>query len=310
MSPSVAPAQSQLRALMHVALIQTNLNADSAWRTGPRMAAHEQQAAWQEIQRAFRAVHNSAPSPHVVLLPELAVPRGRRVSLRRLADSLGAVVIAGFDYRLDYPKREAKNEAVVIIPRSRSNRRRQGQPNPIIVGKTYAAPGESIRLTQAGWTFAEDQTLWLFRGEDIGDFGVAICYDFLDVERAVLYQGQIHTLFIIAYNRDTQSFLYHAESLARTLFCNVVVCNTGFFGGSLAISPYYEPWRRTIYRHDGNNMTTVQVVTLPIQSLDSVQRGSVLLSNPTDPRSKRLFKDLPPGWRTHRVRLRPLNTQV
>jgi predicted amidohydrolase len=295
---------------MHVALIQTNLNADSAWRTGPRMAAYEQQGAWQEIQRAFRALHASAPSPHVVLLPELAVPRGRRGSLRKLADSLDSVVIAGFDYRLDYAKREAMNEAVVIIPRSRAMRRRQGQPNPIVVGKTYAAPGESTRLTQARWTFAADQTLWLFRGEDIGDFGVAICYDFLDVERAVLYQGQIHSLFIIAYNRDTQSFLYHAESLARTLFCNVVVCNTGFFGGSLAISPYYEPWRRTIYRHDGNNMTTVQVVTLPIQNLDSVQRGGVLLSDPTDQRSKRLFKDLPPGWRSHRVRLRPVEATV
>ena len=138
---------------------------------------------------------------------------------------------------------------------------------------------------------------------------MSICYDLMDLDRALLYQGRVHHLFVLAYNMDVESFRYHAESLSRTMFCNVVICNTGFYGGSVAVSPFYEPWRRTIYRHDGNNMLATQVVKLPVKSLDDAQAGIVDRANPADPCSKRLFKNLPPGWTDGKQKL-ALATEV
>ncbi len=296
-------AHVALNESVQVGLIQTNLDADCAWQNGPRMERTEEDRAWEEIRWAFRSFSAVTPKPDVILLPELSVPRGRVGSLRRMAASVGAITIAGVDYRLDSKQKQAFNEAIVIIPGGRSGTHGRRRQSPVIVGKTYAAPAEKNGLAGSGWNFQGHPTLWLFRADDIGNFGVSICYDLMDLDRALLYQGRVHHLFVLAYNMDVESFRYHAESLSRTMFCNVVICNTGFYGGSVAVSPFYQPWQRTIYRHDGNRMLATQVVKLPVKALDDAQSGKIEKSNPTDPCSKRLFKNLPPGWRDAKQKL-------
>jgi hypothetical protein len=102
-------------------------------------------------------------------------------------------------------------------------------------------------------------------------------------------------LVVVAYNRDGESFQHMAESLARTVYCNVVICNTGYHGGSLAITPCYEPWERTVYRHNGNRMLTSQVIQFPVQPLVDAQSGSA---------PPRTWKSLPPGWGSGNAGLR------
>lgn len=297
----IAPVPS-LSEYLHVGLVQTNLDAKSAWRVSPRMEEIEQEKAWEEIRWAFRSFSAADPKPDVILLPELSIPRGRIAGLRKMAGSLGSIVIAGADYRLDRDQKQAFNEALVIIPGRRSANRHY-QP-PITVGKTYPAPLEKSNLAKIGWNFQGHPTQWLFRAHNFGDFGVSICYDLMDLDRALLYQGKIHHLFVLAYNKDVESFRYHAESLSRTLFCNVVICNTGYYGGSLAVSPFYEPWQRTVYRHDGNKMLVTQVVKLPVMALDGAQSDIVEKADPSDPCSNRLFKNLPPGWRDGKQKMK------
>jgi hypothetical protein len=65
----------------------------------------------------------------------------------------------------------------------------------------------------------------------------------------------------------------------------------GFYGGSLAYSPYDKPYKRTIYKHEGN-LYTIQTFELPVKSFNDSQRG--IVDNNLDGEMK--FKNPPPGF--------------
>ncbi|MDX2267515.1 MAG: hypothetical protein NW208_05375 [Bryobacter sp.] len=297
MNPASAQSSTTFREFLNVGLIQTTVDAASAWpkSVGPPMHALEQARAWEEIRWCLRCFRNSHPKPHIILIPELAVPRGRIDDLQRAAMSTGTVVIAGVDYNLDHQKQTVRNEAIVIIPDRWHKSERSWKATSMVVGKTYPARTEEAALQKAGgWRFEKEPHMWVFEAGEAGRFGIAICYDFLDLQRALMYRQQIQHLFVVSYNRDVESFLHMSESLARTIYCNVVVCNTGFHGGSLVVTPYYDPWLRTVYRHNGNQMLAHQVVQLPVASLIEAQNDNA---------PKETFKSLPPGWDPGRMEL-------
>lgn len=74
-------------------------------------------------------------------------------------------------------------------------------------------------------------------------------------------------------------------------FCNVVICNCGHFGGSLAVSPYRLPERRTIYQHAGAQLATAQIIELPVSNLDEHMNRNYPQID-----SVNVFKSLPPGY--------------
>lgn len=289
-----------------VGVIQTSLDADvawnkdEAWRNAVKISSHEERQAKKEIRHYFSALRGLDKKPDIVLLPELAVPAGYEAKLRRIAEKLECIVIAGLDYKiLKATPPTVSNEAIVIVPRRLKGKKVAAQTATRRVGKTYAAPGEKSKLRKVGQPveFEPIPTVWLFESATLGNFGVAVCYDFLDLDRTVLYRKKIHTLFILAYNQDINTFDHVAESISRTVFCNVVVCNCGHFGGSMAVSPFREPFRRVVYRHSGNKLANVQIVELPLKDLDDHQ-------NQRGPAG--MFKSLPPGFEALEV----LNTKT
>ena len=91
------------------------------------------------------------------------------------------------------------------------------------------------------------------------------------------------------YNKDIKMFQSLATSLSRTVFCNVVICNTGFFGGSLVVSPFYEAHKRVLYSHEGGELFTTQIVELPVRDLLEAQDGKAK-------KEVQQFKNPPPGF--------------
>ena len=284
---------------LHVGIIQTSLRADAAWiddKSGNwqrcvRMSEIEERRAKREIRHFLASLRGLDRLPDIVLFPELSVPLGFEPMLRRAAEKLESIIVAGLDYRIEAgePVPTVSNEAIVIVPRRLRGKQIARHTEVRRVGKTYPAPAEILKLKSisgGGVEFLPHPTVWVFDSPDLGKFAVAICYDFMDLDRIVMYRNKIQTLLILAYNRDTTSFDHVAEALSRMLFCNVVVCNCGQFGGSLAVSPYREPFRRLIYRHAGQGLANAQVVQLPLAILMSHQEGI----------THKDLKSLPPGF--------------
>lgn len=284
---------------LYVGIIQTSLHAEAAWvddksgnwQSCVRMSAIEEQRAKKEIRHFLASLRGLNRLPDIILLPELSVPFGFEPKLRRAAEKLESIIIAGLDYRIETGESvpTVSNEALIIIPRRLRGRQISRQTEVRRVGKTYPAPGEKVKLhgiMGAKVEFLAHPTVWIFESPDLGKFAIAICYDFMDLDRIVMYRNKIQTLFILAYNRDTTSFDHLAEALSRMLFCNVVICNCGQFGGSLAVSPFREPFLRSIYRHSGQCLPHAQLVQLPLAALTAHQQGML----------DKDFKSLPPGF--------------
>lgn len=282
-----------------VGVIQTTVNAALAWpRNGasPRMSDAQDAHAWQEICKAMRALQDGDVAPKIVVLPELSLPRTRLSEFEKIVCSLNVIAFVGVDYRLNHRTKQARNEGIVFVPAGFWNARQSRKCTRIMFGKSHAAPGEksALKTLTPSWSHLGDDKVYVFDAEAYGRIGVSICYDFMDLERAVMYRGRVHHLLVLAYNRDLGMFRSLADSLSRTVFCNVVVCNTGFYGGSIAVAPYHDPNKRLIYSHDGNGLFTTQVIKLPIRGVVEALAGKVERRT-TEPRNEKLFKDPPPG---------------
>ena len=100
------------------------------------MARRDQEKAWEEIRFALRSFSAAEPKPHLILLPELALPRGCVHDLERISKALGSIIISGIDYRLDYQSRKARNEAFVMVPDNWPTNGKSKRLRQVTVGKT------------------------------------------------------------------------------------------------------------------------------------------------------------------------------
>ena len=283
---------------LDIGVIQTSLDATAAWvnkgsanwQSSVQISRIEEIRAMKEIRYLLSSFSGLEHQPDIVLLPELSVPLGYEKSLIQTAEAMQSIIIAGLDYQIDQSQSSptVSNEALVIVPRKIKGNHIAKRTGIRRVGKTYPAPKEEDNLAEIGVKFQSQPTVWLFESKSLGNFAIAVCYDFVDLDRVVLYRDRIQTLFVLSYNRDINSFDHIAEAIARMVFCNVVVCNCGHFGGSFAVSPFRKPYKRIIYRHTGSNLTNAQLIQLPLLSLIQHQKK--------DSATKKLFKSLPPGF--------------
>lgn len=292
----------ELRDRISVGVVQTTLKAGKAWAAGPPMSEDEDGRAWQEILRALRALSGRGlrdSPPDIIIFPELAVPQTRAKNLSRVLAHIGSIGIVGMDYRFERDGECVVNEGRILIPRYWPERRASRTCRTIRFGKTYPAPAElrKLRELKKPLKFIGDPAVWVVDGGVLGRFGVCVCYDFMDVERAMVYRGRLQHLFVIAYNRDVRLFRALASTLSRTIFCNVVVCNTGIFGGSIAVSPYYQAFERVIFGQDGLSLFVAQAFRLPLAALSRAQqREDEVIGDSGKERGGGLFKNPPPGF--------------
>ena len=290
MSKILALQKNKLDDYLKVGFIQTVIDEKLAWESYPpslNMKPIVEMKVWQEIKNGFCSL--SPEQPNIIVLPELTLPHGYEKQLKGLSKAIGAIVIAGLDFE-QFGSRGVKNKAIVVIPENWPEPKKSKRVSSVYFGKTFFSDAEKDFFKKFKYKPFPDTSTYIFYAGKFGNIGVAICSDFFDIERFVIYRGKIHHMIVIAHNKDSEAYYYLAEAISRLVYCNVVICNTGHYGDSLAFAPYRESYRRTIYRHRGQSLFTTQVVKLPVFNLDEAQRRN-------DKHSE--FKPPPPGYKKH-----------
>lgn len=274
-----------LNEFVNIGFIQTVVEGNVAWPPNAphRMSRISAEKVWAEIKKGFIDLLSGYEKPHIIVIPELSIPHGYEEELRQLSASSGAVVIAGLDFVHDHLM--VSNKAVVVIPREWPLPKPSRSTSFFYFGKTFYSKEEQDLFGEESLISYPD--IYILDAGPFGLMGLAICSDFFDIERFVVYKGRIQHLIIIAHNKDVESYYFLAESISRLVYCNVVICNTGEFGDSIAFSPYQKSFRRIIYRHKGAGLFSSQVVVLPVKSLDHEQKHGVRNVE---------FKGRPPGY--------------
>ncbi|WP_131821574.1 hypothetical protein [Desulfofundulus australicus] len=235
---------------------------------------------YESIEKVLQVARKSGA--HFVLLPEFCVPRKYLPNLEQWAGKLGAIIIGGMEYGPGWCDDNDKNyplinQAFVIIPKNllrpdNYSFRYRKEATIVKITKLSLAPEEKKIILKNNYKYREGNGIYIFQSEILGEFAVLICFDFMNLPVQVLLQSSIQTLFIVAFNKDVSAFKALAETDIRLLLCNVVICNTGRYGGSLAYAPYRKPYERLVYQVEGNNVESAVTIELPLSPLRQIQR--------------------------------------
>lgn len=274
---------------LNIGLIQTCIPNKLAWGNSFLMSDIAQKKAWLDIKSGFHNfINHESTFPNIVLIPELSIPLCYISNLKQISYSSGkdVLIIGGLDF-VEFEKNSVHNKAIIIIPEHWLDPSRKSYRAVIYpFGKQFFSNKEQNHIRDHKKELFPMPLPYIIQTNVFGNFGIVICSDIYDIDRYSIYRGRIQHLLIIAYNKDKRTFFHIANSLSRLLLCNVVICNTGFFGDSLSISPYYDSFKRTIFRLDGSSLSNSQVFKLPVKSLIYAQ-----YKNSKD------FKSIPPGFK-------------
>jgi len=290
---------------MKIGLIQPVINPDVSWNyrddnsgipicslnIDPLLA----EKVWDEIKEGLRLMLYSDDKPDVILIPELHLPIFRIEEIKRISKKYNVLIISGIDFqRSKTDLTKIRNRGIITIPSSFGQKTISPRLTSLYFGKTYFTYMEkSMFKNIEGIECCEDQeqNMYIFQSSQFGSFGIMICSDIFDIERMMLYQTRIQHLFVISLNKDLNTYFSMADTLTRLLYCNVVVCNTGYYGGSIVVSPFKDVNERLIYKYQGQRMFNVNTVSIPVSGLVKAQRLDYSIHN-----SNLIFKASPPGY--------------
>ena len=102
---------------VNIGIIQAIVDANMTWNHLPQMDVYEANAIWRQIQAVFASFQEMSDTmrPDIIVLPELAVATFFESRIKSLAHRIGAIVVAGLDFK-QYSDKEIANIGVFYVP--------------------------------------------------------------------------------------------------------------------------------------------------------------------------------------------------
>ncbi|RIW28209.1 hypothetical protein D3H55_22155 [Bacillus salacetis] len=233
-----------------------------------------------QLNRFFKGVKVAKEdNSNFLVFPELFLPHQYLKNyVSHVAEKFRFIIIGGIEWlesREQNGNRTIENHAFIAIPSvlEKGSKTPHSKATIIEIPKMFPAPAESVMLDLHKYQFQGENKIYLFESKALGNWAILVCFDYLNLPVQKLLQAKIQTLFVVAYNSDLGYFHTLSDTLHRILFCNVVVCNTGNYGGSHSFTPYRSPHKRQRYEISGNQVDAITTIELPLKDLAKEQKA-------------------------------------
>ncbi len=237
--------------------------------------------------------------PRYVVFPELSIPRRWLPGLAQHFLRHKISLIVGAEYRTEGDgERALINEAKLFLTDNRL-----GYPHGCVLTQRKVLPAHAERASLRQMFGKSFSSATSFKERSSGgakriyrhfgfEFGVLVCSELTNIELRTKFRGRVDALFILAWNRDLDSFASLVESSALDVHCYVILANNRKYGDSRVRTPCVENWRRDLVRLKGGFEDYFVVTEIDINALRRFQSN---FEPPTGDGA--VFKPFPEGFR-------------
>lgn len=277
---------------------------------GPNLSGEAIERINEKVKSAIKFAGRQ--NCNIICFPELTLPSKYLSNYFNEAAKYNLILIGGTEY-LQVNSTQYLNTSVISFPVSKG-KNPLGKPYlSFIQFKNYPSIKEIAEfreMSKAGKHFEviNGNGITIFRTDDVGDFSVLTCSDFLSLQLKSMLQGYVQTVFVPAMNFDNTTYHHVAQSAIRELYCYCVVVNNSLMGSSMVVAPFDKEYERTVFSIQGKSSPNNHIVNIEPGLIYDVQRlgedQNLHFKDDVDSErcisngQKKLgdFKQVPPDW--------------
>ena len=202
---------------------------------------------------------------------ELAIPGEWFVPIAERCAESGVSIISGIDYIVsDAKEKYCINPIWMSLVNERNNFRQQMY---ICEAKKEFSVEENIWISELGYKNDPNLTINDHAIVKHGGFcfSTLICSELTDIENRMRLRGLIDALFVLAWNKDVNSFSSIIEATTLDLHSYIIQCNNNVFGDSRIRVPAKQPYNRDLVRLRGGDSAYYVCARLSIDKLRDFQ---------------------------------------
>ncbi|MGR5414121.1 RNA-directed DNA polymerase [Vibrio astriarenae] len=220
---------------------------------------------YENINSLINNILKSKKEVDYVVFPECSIPRRWAFHIAKKLAQRNISLICGVEYYKE--NRFFRNDCLVSLTTKWPNYNTHfliRQP------KCLPAHSEKQALDEQGLSLYQPTTiremLPIYKHGDF-HFGVLICSDLTNPSNRIHFQGKVDSLFVLAWNKDTNTFSFLVDSAAHDIHTNIIQVNNRTYGDSRVRTPETKPFRRDLVRLKGGLEDYFVIAKIDYQAL-------------------------------------------
>lgn len=239
---------------------------------------------YETINDLINSILKSRKDIKYVVFPECSIPKKWAINIAKKLAQSNISFICGTEY---YMKNENssifRNDCLVSLT---TNWPGYNTNFLFMQPKCLPAHSEHEQLLELGCSLYKPKELQemlpIYKHGEF-HFGILICSDLTNPSNRLHFQGKIDALFVLAWNKDINTFSFLVESAAHDIHTNVVQVNNRAYGDSRVRVPANSTHQRDLVRLKGgveDYFVVAEIDYIPLRQFHSSDDSSSLYFKP------------------------------